>query len=295
VTYYIDIVGESKGMTKEEYNRKTQDSLHRVDIVDGKWYGYGRAKYYSPEYVDSLSDYRLLSGHGYHEKFDKPWSKLNHFMLNDGLFMKLGEKVFYEYIYWSIAHVLGYTDIFIDEPKFIIMCEGDTITDLLHTPIHAMITKYDDKIVRKNGEQCEHLDSEDIIKISIVDYLVGNDDRFVNCFKNEIGFIALDNDNMGTKNKASYQKDILKDWMGSHKCSSKIRSYLPLMDSNVMDRIKVFVRKYKPCKSQLNYSSILKKILHRYEKLNIWCNGPMFGQLIGQSLHNVRRLHGTRP
>ena len=42
VTYYIDIVGESKGMTKEQYNRKTQDSLHRVDIVDGKWYGYGR-------------------------------------------------------------------------------------------------------------------------------------------------------------------------------------------------------------------------------------------------------------
>lgn len=41
VTYYIDIVGESKGMTKEQYNRKTQDSLHRVDIVDGKWYGYG--------------------------------------------------------------------------------------------------------------------------------------------------------------------------------------------------------------------------------------------------------------
>lgn len=41
VSYYIDVVGESEGMTKEEYNRKTQDSLHRVDIVDGKWYGYG--------------------------------------------------------------------------------------------------------------------------------------------------------------------------------------------------------------------------------------------------------------
>ena len=41
VTYYIDVVGESEGMTKEEFNRKTQDSLHRVDIVDGKWYGYG--------------------------------------------------------------------------------------------------------------------------------------------------------------------------------------------------------------------------------------------------------------
>lgn len=41
VTYYIDVVGESDGMTKEEYNRKTQDSLRRVDIVDGKWYGYG--------------------------------------------------------------------------------------------------------------------------------------------------------------------------------------------------------------------------------------------------------------
>ena len=47
VTYYIDLVGESEGMTTEEYDRKTQDSLHRVDIVDGKWYGYGRAKYFS--------------------------------------------------------------------------------------------------------------------------------------------------------------------------------------------------------------------------------------------------------
>lgn len=41
VTYYIDIVGKSEGMTKEEYNRKTKDSLRRVDIVDGKWYGFG--------------------------------------------------------------------------------------------------------------------------------------------------------------------------------------------------------------------------------------------------------------
>lgn len=42
VTYYIDVLGESEGMTTEEYDRRSQDSLHRVDIVDGKWYGYGR-------------------------------------------------------------------------------------------------------------------------------------------------------------------------------------------------------------------------------------------------------------
>lgn len=41
VTYYIDLVGESEGMTTEEYDRRSQDSLHRVDIVDGKWYGFG--------------------------------------------------------------------------------------------------------------------------------------------------------------------------------------------------------------------------------------------------------------
>lgn len=41
VTYYIDVVGESEGMTTEEYDRRSQDSLHRVDIVDGKWYGFG--------------------------------------------------------------------------------------------------------------------------------------------------------------------------------------------------------------------------------------------------------------
>ena len=41
VTYYIDVLGESEGMTTEEYDRKSQDSLHRVDIVDGKWYGFG--------------------------------------------------------------------------------------------------------------------------------------------------------------------------------------------------------------------------------------------------------------
>jgi hypothetical protein len=43
VTYYIDVLGESEGMTTEEYDRRSQDSLHRVDIVDGKWYGFGRA------------------------------------------------------------------------------------------------------------------------------------------------------------------------------------------------------------------------------------------------------------
>lgn len=41
VTYYIDVLGESEGMTKEEYNRKTRDSLHRVDVSDGQWYGFG--------------------------------------------------------------------------------------------------------------------------------------------------------------------------------------------------------------------------------------------------------------
>lgn len=44
VTYYIDVLGESEGMTTEEYDRRSQDSLHRVDIVDGKWYGFGHNK-----------------------------------------------------------------------------------------------------------------------------------------------------------------------------------------------------------------------------------------------------------
>ena len=41
VTYYIDLVGDSEGMTTEEFDSRSQDSLHRVDVVDGKWYGFG--------------------------------------------------------------------------------------------------------------------------------------------------------------------------------------------------------------------------------------------------------------
>ena len=40
-TYKIKIVGDSEGMTTEQYDNMTSNSLRRVDYVNGSWYALG--------------------------------------------------------------------------------------------------------------------------------------------------------------------------------------------------------------------------------------------------------------
>lgn len=158
--------------------------------------------------------FTLLQSEGNHRKFDKPWSNYNKFITDKG-FLKLGtDNVAHEFMYWSVAKALNLKDIFTSPVRTISMCKDATdLTDQLTSPpsikvpLYGIFNAYKPNMKSGWGEMdhCKDIKSTRVLKMLLVDYLMGHSDRPSNCHTIDGKVYAIDNDGITITPK-------LKDW-----------------------------------------------------------------------------------
>ena len=189
----------------------------------------------------SFDNIQLLEDEGHHKKFDKSWSKYNKFVTNQG-FLKLGkENVAHEYLYWCVAFQLGFDDIFVGKPSVHYECK-DTYSltsqvqhapKTMMAPLYGILTPYVDSM--KGGwdqsKLCRDLNDERVVKMLIVDYLVGHPDRPANCHAIDGKVYAIDNDGVTMQKKLprmtnNVQEYILNKALGETEHNEKILNFV---------------------------------------------------------------------
>jgi hypothetical protein len=174
----------------------------------------------------NFNDIQLLENEGDHAKFDKGWSKYNKFVTNQG-FLKLGmDNIAHEYLYWNVAFLLGFEEIFFGKPTVRYDCKDiyalssqlEHVPKSLSAPMYAILTPFSDSV--KSGwdqtKNCKDLSDERVLKMLIVDYLVGHSDRPANCHTINGKVYAIDNDGVTLEKKLKHftnnvQENILNE------------------------------------------------------------------------------------
>tara|TARA_B110000090_G_scaffold7060_3_gene7368 strand:+ start:24273 stop:27977 length:3705 start_codon:yes stop_codon:yes gene_type:complete len=200
---------------------------------------------YPPPNADNPA-FTLLQNEGSHKQFDKTWSKYNKFLTDKG-FLKLGtDNVAHEWLYWSIAMALNATELFIGVPSVVSMCDdASVLTSQLQTPpefklpLYGILVKYEPSVKRgwSQTKHCKNLQSQRVLKMLFIDYLVGHSDRPSNCHTISDKVYAIDNDGVTiTPKLQDWNNDIqenilhkaLKDENYKPQILQKIKPYLTL-------------------------------------------------------------------
>jgi hypothetical protein len=139
---------------------------------------------------------------GQHARFDKPWSKMNKFIANNG-FLKLGvENIAHEYLYWVVADILSF-DILVSRPLLLLECSDlskfkqNFYKDVkFDTPIYGILTQYIPNVESGWGQTkyCYDVRDDRAWKVMVVDFLLGHSDRPANCHRINNTVYAIDND-----------------------------------------------------------------------------------------------------
>ena len=158
--------------------------------------------------------FTLLQNEGSHKQFDKTWSKYNKFLTDKG-FLKIGtDNVAHEWLYWSLAMALNATELFIGVPSVVSICDdASVLTSQLQTPpefklpLYGILVKYEPSVKRgwSQTKHCQNLQSQRVLKMLFIDYLVGHSDRPSNCHTISGKVYAIDNDGVTITPK-------LQDW-----------------------------------------------------------------------------------
>ena len=278
-------------ITEKVVSRRTNELLeHSRNIIDKCKFKQRNSSNLSKRedgYLPVVKAHRLslLKNEGNHKQFDKPWSKYNKFLTNQG-FLKIGrESIVHEWLYRQVASSMGVGDIVLGNSTIISMCNttSELSSQLKNSPkfilpVYGILTPIQKKIAGGWDQEkyCKNISNIRALKILFIDHLLGHNDRPANCHTVSGKVYAVDNDGVTISKKipkpsSNIQEyilsNLLKDPLKREQILKKLGPFLKMRISET-DIVQKVTQTFRCDETMVNYTKKLLTAIN-YRLFNI--------------------------